>query len=77
MVLQGPGALEAQMAFQQLEDEAPERQSLAKDVDRDDVGVLGLHGKARLKVRYSALQYRLFPMGASGKQFRMHPLLGE
>jgi hypothetical protein len=46
-------------------------------VDRDDVGVLGLHGKARLKVRYSALQYRPFPMGASGKQFRMHPLLGE
>ena len=54
--------LVAQVAFQQLEDEAP---VLGQ---RWWAGmVLGLHGKARLKVRCAALRYWLLPMETSGK----------
>jgi hypothetical protein len=50
------------VAFQQLEDEASflGQRWWARMM-------FGLHGNACLKARDSALRYRLFPMGTSGK----------
>jgi hypothetical protein len=48
--------------------------SLAKGGGQGQCWVLYLHDKARLKVRYFALRYWLFPMEAFGKEYQMHPI---